>query len=207
MSSGAPQPAALNRFLQKRAGDLKRFGRWPTQGKTASQQEKKLAQRLSSHKDSIPADIWQKLQLLSDASQPAEDEQLVAESRDPGHLPREVDLAAQHTEMEALIQAVKERGYYPRVQRNIVCWSKLWDVTQQQEPAMKKLLEDVLYFGRLPHRIKKPTTEPERRENRLATRIKDHKTQVHHTLWELIETHCADVLTVNCCDEAELCFA
>ena len=72
---------------------------------------------------------------------------------------------------------------------------------------MEKLLKDVLYFGRLPHRINKPTTEPERREHLLAQRIAAHKKQIPHALWELIEIHCANVVTVNGMDEDELCFA
>ena len=72
---------------------------------------------------------------------------------------------------------------------------------------MEKLLKDVLYFGRLPHRINNPTTEPERREHRLAQRIAAHKKQIPHALWELIEIHCANIVTVNGMDEDELCFA
>ena len=72
---------------------------------------------------------------------------------------------------------------------------------------MEKLLKDVSYFGRLPHQIKKPTTEPERREHRLALRIAAHKKQIPHALWELIGIHCANVVTVNGMDEDELCFA
>ena len=95
------------------------------------------------------------LRALGGASQPADDEQLVAEASDPEHLLPEVDPAALHAKGDALIQAIKELGYYPKVSRNIVCWSKLWDDIGQQEPAVEKLLKDVLYFGRLPHQLKK----------------------------------------------------
>ena len=60
------------------------------------------------------------------------------------------------------------------------------DEIGQQEPAVEKLLQDVLYIGRLPHQIKKPTTEPERREHRLELRIAARMKQIPPALWELI---------------------
>ena len=97
----------------------------------------------------------QELRALGGAAQPAGDEQLVAETSDPEHSPADLNSAALHAQGDALIQAVEELGYYPNLSRDIVCWSKLWDAIGEQEPAVEKLLKDVLYFGRLPHQIKK----------------------------------------------------
>ena len=199
----APQLAEVSSAVQQLVEDVKQFGRWPTRSKTASPEEKKLAQRLSSHKESFPADVWQELLQLGSASQLAEEEQLAAKARDLGHLPKEADPA-----LEALlIEGVKALGYYPRLQRDIVCSSELWDLIQQQAPTVKNLLEEVLYFGRFPHQIKNPTTEPERRETQLAKRIQNHKKEIPRALWELVTIHCANVVTVNGHDETELGFA
>lgn len=209
----APQLAELSSAVQQLVEDVKQFGRWPTRGKTASPEEKKLAQRLSSHKESIPADVWQELLLLGRASQPAEDEQLVAEVQDLEDLPEAADPAAQHAKtVQLLVQEIKELGHVPRRDRMLeimpasLPWSHLlWELIQLQEPTARQLLEEVLSFGRLPHQIKNPTNEPERRETQLAFRITKHKKLIRG--WEAIQDHCATVVTVNGSDEAELAFA
>ena len=203
LNSTAPQRAALSGPLQTLVEDVKQFGRIPKRKKGTSEQERaenKLAKRFSDCRDSIPKDVLHELRALGRASQPADDEQLVAEASDPEHLPPEVDTAA-------LMQAVRDLGHYPILGRQIVCLPNLWDFIGQEEPAVEKLLKDVLYFGRLPHHIKKPTTEPERREHRLALRIAAQKKKTPRALWELIVLHCAHIVTVNGVDEDELCFA
>ena len=135
LNSGAPQPAALSGAVQKLVENVKQFGRIPMQNKETSEEERaedRLAKRFSDHRDSIPKDVLQELQALGGAAQPADDEQLVAEASDPEHFLADVNPAALHAQGDALIQAVEELGYYPKLSRDIVCWSKLWDAIGQQ---------------------------------------------------------------------------
>ena len=88
--------------------------------------------------------------------------------------------------MDAVLDEVKKLGYWPQDGRRIMVDPKFWELIGELEPAEEKLLEEVLYFGRLPHQIKNSTTEPARRENRLALKIRAHKHQIEPALWELI---------------------
>ena len=140
--SGAPLPAAppakRPSIVQDVVEAIRELGRIPKRNQGTSEEERaenKLAKRFSDHRDHVPDDVLQELRALRGASQPAEDEQLVAEASDPSHLPTEVDAAAHHARgaalnkirAAALIQSVKDAGCYPDLQRDIIADPTLWN--------------------------------------------------------------------------------
>ena len=75
--SGAPEPAAVSAGIQKLIDDVKQLGRWPKRTKTVTtseeqRSENQLYRRLCHFQSSIPADVWEELQALGGASQPAQ---------------------------------------------------------------------------------------------------------------------------------------
>jgi hypothetical protein len=198
----AEAKTSINPKVEGLVAEVKELGHFPDWTAPA---ENSFYQRLLRKRKFFSEKQWENLKNIG-ASQPAEVEQLVAEVRDLGPLRKKADPAYG----ALLIQELKSLGYYPRVQREVVCDDELAELMQtykMTKPIAHKLMEEVLYFGRLPHQIKGPTTAPERHENQLAKKINNYRQQIPNDLWENVKDHCAEVVTVNGRDEAELGFA
>jgi hypothetical protein len=198
----AEAKTSINPKVEGLVAEVKELGHFPDRTAPA---ENSFYQRVLRKRKLFSEEQWENLKNIG-ASQPVEVEQLVAEVRELGPLRKKADPAYG----ALLIQELKSLGYYPRVQRKVVCDDELAELMQtckMTKPIAHKLMEEVLYFGRLPHQIKGPTTAPERHENQLAKRINNYRQQIPNDLWENVKDHCAEVVTVNGSDEAELGFA
>ena len=198
----AEAKTSINPKVEGLVAEVKELGHFPDRTAPA---ENSFYQRVLRKRKLFSEEQWENLKNIG-ASQPVEVEQLVAEVRELGPLRKKADPAYG----ALLIQEAKSLGYYPRVQREVVCDDELAELMETYEmtkPIAHKLMEEVLYFGRLPHQIKGPTTAPERHENQLAKRINNFRQQIPNDLWEKVKDHCAEAVTVNGSGEAELGFA
>ena len=189
----AEAKTSINPKVEGIVAEVKELGHFPDWTAPA---ENSFYQRLLRKRKLFSEEQWENLKNIG-ASQPAEELGPLRKKADPAY-------------GALLIQELKSLGYYPRVQRKVVCDDELAELMQtykMTKPIAHKLMEEVLYFGRLPHQIKGPTTAPERHENQLAKRMNNNRQQIPNDLWENVKDHCAEVVTVNGSDEAELGFA
>jgi hypothetical protein len=193
-TSGATQPAEVQQLV----AEVRELGHFPLQSDPV---EKNLYRRLYYRRALFSEEQWQDLKNTG-ASQPAEVEQFDEVVTDLGHAPMT------QAEVTLLMQAIRtDPGCLFRSRQVASFDPELDELISQQQPPVKKLLEEVLHFGRLPHQIKKHTNAPESREHRLAHNIDKTKKEIPHELWERIAKHCAKAVTVNGSDEAEWVFA
>ena len=189
----AEAKTSINPKVEGLVAEVKELGHFPDRTAPA---ENSFYQRLLRKRKLFSEEQWENLKNIG-ASQPAEELGPLRKKADPAFL-------------ALLVQEAKSLGYYPRVQREVVCGDELAQLMQtykMTKPSAYKLMEEVLYFGRLPHQIKGPTTAPERHENQLAKRINNFRQQIPNDLWEKVKDHCAEAVTVNGSGEAELGFA
>ena len=201
-TSGVTQPAEVEQLVAA----VKELGHFPLQSDPV---EKILYQRLYYRRACFSEEQWKDLKNTgasqpTGASRPAEVEQLDEEVTALGHAP----MQEPSPEADLLMQTIRKLGYVPTLQREVFCFDlELKEQILQQQPPIKKLLEEVLHFGRFPHQIKNHSNAPESREHWLAKRILKHKQKIPGELWTRIAKHCAEAVTVNGSDEAEWDFA
>ena len=196
-TSGVTQPAEVEQLVAA----VKELGHFPLQSDPV---EKILYQRLYYRRACFSEEQWKDLKNTgasqpTGASGPAEVEQLDEEVTALGHAP----MQEPSPEADLLMQTIRKLGYVPTLQREVFCFDlELKEQILQQQPPIKKLLEEVLHFGRFPHQIKNHSNAPECRDS-LAKRILKHKQKIPGELWTRIAKHCAEAVTVNGSDEAE----